>query len=129
LFFIKGDLILRDLLIKQITHLNIDIKYEISYVAKAALQIFELILSLCKNLTIFNFGDMIFSRKRVVPLDLLRSGTTMSSTLIKLKVNVENFYDLLYILDGRFDCLSTLIVSVSDPYAPTVIHGIVSIIS
>jgi hypothetical protein len=51
------------------------------------------------------------------------------STLTKLKINVGNFFDLLYLLDGRFYCLSTLIVSVTDHYGPTGIHGIVSRIS
>ncbi len=44
----------------QITHLNIDIKYRMLLILKIALEIFESILSLCKNLTTFNFGDMLF---------------------------------------------------------------------
>ena len=114
---------------KKITHLNIDIKYEMSFDARIALKIFELILSLCENLTVFNFGDMLFSRKRILPLILLKSRSSMSPTLTKLKINVENFFDLLYLLDGRFSCLSTLIVSVLDPYGSQNIDGIVSIIS
>jgi hypothetical protein len=100
-----------------------------SFVSRTALEIFELILSLCKNLTVFNFGDMLFSRKRVVPLILMRSRNNTSSTLIKLKINVQSFLDLLYLFDGRFHCLSTLVVNVTDHYAPTDIHEIVSIIS
>ncbi len=34
----------------------------------------------------------------------------MSSTLTTLKVLVENFDDCLYLLDGRLDSLSTLII-------------------
>ncbi len=36
----------------------------------------------------------------------------MSSTLSTLKINVETFDDCLYLLDGRLDCLSTLIIHV-----------------
>jgi hypothetical protein len=37
----------------------------------------------------------------------------MSSTLMKLKISVVNFADCLFLLDGRFECLSTLIIDVS----------------
>ena len=96
---------------------------------KTALGIFELILSLRKNLTSLNFGDMLFSRKRIVSLNMIRSRSNTCSALTKLKINVTNFFDLLYLLDGRFYCLSTLIVSVTDHYGPADIHGIVSRIS
>lgn len=99
-----------------------------SIITKTALQIFELILSLCSNLITFSFGDMLFSRKRIVSFITMQSRSNICSTLIKLKINVENFFDLLFLLDGRFYCLSTLIVSVTDHYGPTNIHGIVSII-
>jgi len=124
--FLQDDVILRDLLIKQITHLNIDIKCQISLVKMTVLKVFELIISLCKNLMAFNFGDMLFSRKRVIPLNILQSRSYTCSTLVKLIINIQNFFDLAHILDGRFNCLSTLIVSVSDHYGPTNIDRIVS---
>ena len=36
----------------------------------------------------------------------------VSSTLTKLKINVKTFDDCLYLLDGRFNCLSTLIIDI-----------------
>ena len=71
-------------------------------IPKTALEIFELILSLCQNLTTFNFGDMLFSRKRVISFFIIQSRSNTCSTLTKLKINVENFFDLVYLLDGRF---------------------------
>lgn len=126
MFFFKDDVVLRDLLTKQITHLNIDIKYQLSLILRTALQIFELILSLCKNLTTLNFGDVLFSRKRVISFVTIKSRSNTCSTLTKLKINVEKFLDLVYLLDGRFSCLSTLIVRVSDNNGPTDIVRIVS---
>ena len=58
----------------------------------------------------------------------MRPNRTCSS-LTKLNINVENFFDLLSLLDGRFHCLLALTVNVIDPQSPTNIHGIVSIIS
>ena len=119
-------MVLRDLLIKQITHLNIEIKYRLYIIPETALEIYELILSLCKNLTTFNFGDMLFSRKLVISFFTIQTKSNTCSTLTKLKINIENFFDLVYLLDGRFSCLSTLIVNVSDHYGPTNLDGIVS---
>ena len=54
----------------------------------------------------------------------------MSSTLIKLKINVATLTDCLYLLDGRLDCLSTLIINVSHIFHPIEdIDPTVSIIS
>lgn len=111
---------------KQITHINIDIKYRYSLVPQAAEKSFELILSLCKNLTTFNFGDMLFSRKRCVRFERIQ--LTSNSSLTKMKLYVADLFDLCLILDGRFCCLSTLIITVADHYGPTHIHEIVSII-
>jgi hypothetical protein len=97
-----------------------------SFTTKIALKIFDLILSLCKNLITLNFGDMLFSRKRIVSFTTRQSGGNTCSTLIKLIINVENFFDFLYLLDGHFYCLSTLIVNVKDEYGPSNIDGIVS---
>ncbi|CAF3888562.1 unnamed protein product [Rotaria sp. Silwood1] len=55
--------VLRDLLTKQITHLNIDIKKPVDYWSDTLLNIIALILSLCKKLTVLNFGDMFITRK------------------------------------------------------------------
>ena len=78
---------------------------------------FVLILSLGEKLIDLNFGDMLHTRKcwtAVFRSSLLES--CMSSTLVKLKINVVNFLDILYLLDGRLKSLSTLIICVSDVY-------------
>jgi hypothetical protein len=114
IFFIQGDLILRDLLLNKITHLYIDIKKQFQYFSSTGLKIFELILSLCKKLTVLNFGDIFLTRIYVVPLFELFFNNQMSSTIIKLKIKIEGFFDCSYLLDGRFNSLSTLIIYVSD---------------
>jgi len=75
----KDDLILHDLLTKQITHLNIDIKKPTEFDSITVAKIFELILSLCKNLIVFNFSDMFPIRTYQTPVFLL-SPNYMSST-------------------------------------------------
>jgi len=47
----------------------------------------------------------------------------MSSTLIKLKINVVSLVDCLYLLDGRLDSLSTLIINVEQIFDPIVDIG------
>ncbi len=94
------------------------------------MNIFALILSLSKKLTVLNFCDMFPTRKCQIPIFYLRSESNMSSTLIKLTINVQSFADCLYLLDGRFDSLSTLIVNVNDIYDLMIdIGGRVSTIS
>ena len=39
--------------------------------------------------------------------------TCTSSTLTKLNVSVHSFDDCLYLLDGQFECLSTLIIEIA----------------
>ena len=70
-FIIKDDLILRDLLTNQITHLNIDIKKTTENRFKIASKIFAKILSLCKKLIVLNFCDMFLTRKCLIPLSYL----------------------------------------------------------
>jgi len=112
-------LVLRDLLTKQITHLNIDIKKPVDQWSDTLLKIIALILSLCKKLTVLNFGDMFITRKFKTPVFFLPSESSMSSTLMKLKINVLNFADCLCVLDGRFTCLSTLIINVHNVFDRT----------
>ncbi len=92
--------------------------------------VFALILSLCKNLTVLNFCDMFPTRKCETHVFYLPSTSYMSSTLIKLKINVTTFIDCLYLLDGRLDSLSTLIINVGQIFDPILdIGSKVSIIS
>ncbi|CAF1339688.1 unnamed protein product [Rotaria sordida] len=109
--YLRDDLILRDLLTKQITHLNIDIKRTTKRFSLTVSKIFELIVSLCKNLTVLNFCDMFHTRTYETSV-FYRSSNYMSSTLIKLKINVPSLDHCLYLLDGRLDSLSTLIINV-----------------
>jgi hypothetical protein len=103
---IKDNLLLRDLLGNQITHLNIDLNNPRTICSKTVANIFGLILSLCKQLIVLNFGDMFIRRKCQIPVYYLRNELNMSSTLMKLKINVVNFADCIFLLDGRFECLS-----------------------
>jgi len=98
-------LVLRDLLTKQITHLNIDIKKPVDYWSDTLLNIIALILSLCKKLTVLNFGDIFITRKFAIPFFFLSSEISMPSTLMKLTINVLNFADCRCVVDGRFPCL------------------------
>jgi hypothetical protein len=44
----------------------------------------------------------------------------MSSTLTKLKINFETFTQCLFLLNGNFECLTTLIVDIKLIYYPVV---------
>ncbi|CAF1301761.1 unnamed protein product [Rotaria sordida] len=111
--YLKGDSILRNLLSEQITDLNIDIQYDI--IAQSTISLsekFALILSLSKRLISLNFCQLFYYRTLSVWFVTRPSKICMSSTLTKLKVEVKTFRDCLYLLDGRLDCLSTLIINV-----------------
>jgi hypothetical protein len=86
-------------------------------------EIFALILSLCTNLIDLNFCDMFYTEKCATPVFDVGSPSNMSSTLTKLKINVQNFADCLFLLDGRLDYLSTLIINVSDIFDPIIDIG------
>lgn len=72
---------------------------------------FELIFLFAKYLT-----DLIFVQySRDVSRNSLFSlcfKNCTSSTLTKLKIDVNTIDDCLYVVDGRFDCLSTLIIDI-----------------
>ncbi len=104
-------MILRDILTKQITHLNIDIKKPTAICSKTVANIFQLILSLCKQLIVLNFGDIFTTRKCETPVFYI-APINISSSLMKLKINVMNFADCHFLLDGRLECLSILIINV-----------------
>jgi hypothetical protein len=114
LFLIEGDPILRNLLKNQITHLNIDIKNKKTREAcRTVTNIFQFILSLCERLVHLNFRDLFSHRKIPVRISNLSLISCISSTLNKLIINVMIFDDCLYLLDGRLQSLSTLIIHVS----------------
>jgi hypothetical protein len=118
-FVIKDNLILRDLLTNQITHLNIDIKNTTENRFKVDPEIFPKILSLCKNLTVLNFCDMFPERNFMVSLTNFSWNHCIPSTLIKLRINLSTLADCLHLLDEPFVCLSTLIMTVTFSFHTT----------
>ena len=126
--WIEGNTILRQLLIEQITCLKIDVNDEPTTSSPETLStIFALVLSLCKRLIKFNFG-FFFHRLPFCTFEL-SSTNFKSSTLTELKINVKTFDDCLYLLDGRLNCLSTLIIYVKEiAYTLGPIDNTVSII-
>jgi len=75
--------------------------------------IFVLFVLLCENLVEFNFGDMYLTRKYFISVycaSLLNN--CVSSTLVKLQINVFDIVDIFILLDGRFKSLTTLNVTI-----------------
>ena len=73
-------------------------------------EIFVIVLSVSKQLCDLAFTQHIL--KNVSNLDLQRRSCT-SSTLTKLNIFVHSFDDCLYLLDERFECLSTLVIKIT----------------
>ncbi len=119
LFVITDNFILHHLLTNQITYLNIDIKEKTENGSKIGSKIFAKILSLCKNLVALNFCHMFLARNYSPSLSYLQQERCISSTLIKLKINVPTLLDCLNLLDGPLVCLSTLIINVSYTFYPS----------
>ncbi|CAF5184012.1 unnamed protein product, partial [Rotaria magnacalcarata] len=122
--YLIDNLILRDLLAKQIRHLNIDMKKTREQSSITVSKIFELIVSLCKNLAVLNFCDMFPTRKRVIQTLYMLRGNYTPSALTKLKINVPSLTDCLCLLDGPLVCLSTLIINVLCIYHPDILEAI-----
>ena len=63
-------------------------------------------------------SDLTFTQRlagsavKISPFNL-QSSSFKSSSLTKLTIHVNAFHDCLYLLDGRLECLSTLIIVVS----------------
>ncbi|CAF1579846.1 unnamed protein product [Rotaria sp. Silwood1] len=74
--------------------------------------IFRYILTMFTNLCYLNFqASSIYSQQ--ISFDTLPRKPIFSSTLLKLHVNLENFNDCLYLLDGRLNQLHTFYVNIS----------------
>jgi hypothetical protein len=102
--------ILHNLLRKQITHLNVDFRNEkASELSEISSNIFLLILSLCQRLIHLNICRLFSYRNSSICISKLRQ----SSSLTKLKINVSTFDDCLYLLDGKLNHLSKLIINVN----------------
>jgi len=74
------------------------------------------ILSLCKNLIVFNFSNMFLTRNYKLSLTYLSWEHCIPSNLMKLKINLSTLVDCLHLLDGPFVCLSTLIINVTNTF-------------
>ncbi|CAF3733526.1 unnamed protein product, partial [Rotaria sordida] len=111
--YLAHNTILRKLLNEQITHLQIDVKDTTGSppLPENLSTMFVFILSLCKQLIKLDFCQFDH-RSTFCTFDL--STNCKSSTLTTLKIDVETFDDCLYLLDGRFNCLSTMIVHVGE---------------
>ncbi|CAF3899991.1 unnamed protein product [Rotaria sordida] len=108
---LTSNTILRKVLFEQITCLKIDVKDEPKQPSPETLSImFTLILSLCKRLIKLSFCQSN-DRSTLCTFDLSSSNFN-SSILTTLNIIVETFDDCLYLLDGRFNCLSILIIAV-----------------
>ncbi len=73
---------------------------------------FELILSLGKCLIDLTFSEWFSGKSLDISTLNIISTSYVSSTLTKLKIKVNTFDDCLYLLDGRLQCLSTLIIKI-----------------
>ncbi|CAF3627492.1 unnamed protein product [Rotaria socialis] len=62
--------------------------------------------------------SLINFQKEILYQYLTASTSHMSSTLIRLKINVASLVDCLYLLDGRLDSLSTLVINVGQILDP-----------
>ena len=67
-----------------------------------------------------NFCQLFSDRKTPIYIDRLSPLNCMSSTLTKLKINFETFTQCLFLLNGNFECLTTLIVDIKLIYYPVV---------
>ncbi len=74
--------------------------------------LFTLILFLCKHLTNLTIRQLYAGRSLTDSTFNLTSMRPVSLTLTKMKINVNTFDDCLYILNGHFECLSTLIIDI-----------------
>jgi hypothetical protein len=87
-----------------------------------------LILTLGKRLIKLSYCQL-FHRSTFCAFESLLSIDFNSSTLTVLKINVKTFDDCLHLLDGRLNCLSTLIISIQRiSHASGTIDNTVSII-
>lgn len=107
-----GDDILLHLLNKQITSLNIDMNDKLTN--DKSIEYFSIIfcfiLKFCRRLTKFHFCSGYYrSETRAVQLSVKNC---KSANLVELKVDVDSFDECLYLFDGHFPSLATLILNV-----------------
>ncbi|CAF4888637.1 unnamed protein product [Rotaria socialis] len=114
--YLTGNTMLRFLLMDQIKHLVVEIKDEtttatgLSY--KNTLDILSLILFSSKRLTHLIFSEWSSEEPLAISIFNHPTASCVSSTLTQLEIHIDTFDDCLYLLDGRFECLTTLIVNI-----------------
>ena len=117
-FNISGDSILARLLNSQITQLNVDTYVTISEISdENELNIFSMILSVGKHLSDLTFRQRLLKNNTTTSTFHLPT-SFISSTLTKLNICVDTFDDCLYLLDGRLECLSTLVIDIRTTIDP-----------
>ncbi|CAF1129772.1 unnamed protein product [Rotaria sordida] len=112
--YLTGDTIVCSLLTNQIKHLDVEIKDDITreFSDENESNMFELILSLGKCLVNLTFSEWFSGKSLHISTLNITSTGCVSSSLTKLKIEVNTFDDCLYLLDGRLQCLSTLIIKI-----------------
>ena len=122
LFALADDLSFRSLC-KQITHLRIDVELAEDYEEQLLSQTFALILSSCPKLLELEFVQYISEFHWVKDSFCFFRSAFQSATLTRLKLTVGAFVDCLFLLDGRCESLSTLIIHVKDIFDPVLDIG------
>ncbi|CAF3369688.1 unnamed protein product [Rotaria socialis] len=101
----------------KISSLVVDIPQKsITDTGNSITDIFTAILTVCSKLEYFRFGPAYCCQLR-----FQNPPTISSSTLLEMHVRVECFVDCLYLLDGRFDQLQRLSVSIDRIASPQII--------
>ena len=113
---LKGETTLRYFLSEQIKCLNIDIEdtFNIEYLERSEMNIFVLILSICKHLNDLTFNQWFIDQTRTISIAHLPSTSCVSLILTKLNMSVNTFNDCLFLLDGRFPSLSIFMIDIAD---------------
>ncbi|CAF1568533.1 unnamed protein product [Rotaria magnacalcarata] len=111
--YFYDDMIFCRILSDQIAHLKVGIRGGIIVKLSNGNEpnLLTLILLLCKHLTDLTIGQFVGGNVNDSTFNLT-SMRLVSSTLTKMKINVNIFDDCLYILHGYFECLSTFIIDI-----------------
>ncbi|CAM4777925.1 unnamed protein product, partial [Rotaria magnacalcarata] len=111
---ILDNAVIHRLMTEQITCLHIQVSDEVTsnFPVENHSNIFSLILFMCKNLNDLTFSHWFIGLGLTFFIYKLSSTSCVSSTLTKLRIHVNTFDDCLFLLDGRLESLSTLIINI-----------------
>ncbi len=76
-------------------------------------RVFINILNMFNSLYYLNFQTSFVYDEQVSFNNLLLRKQIFSQTLLELHINVQNFDDCIYLLDGRFNKLHTIYINIS----------------